>query len=282
MNMQSSPPPSQRFVEAKNPMKAFVLLVLMILLFVFLSATNVARTNLTPETQAAAVQNFAPAEPQVITIQGSTPGLAEVPDTVFVPVTGDCTDPYIVQQGDYLSRIASICGTTVGAIRLANPQIVNINLIYPGMSIRIPGGAVGQPVQPQQPLPVTGEKDPLFQWTATPVIQAPTPAVATVTPEVQMEVEPEVGAPVFRTGTEMVVRALSLPPNTPVSIAIGPVGGPYEVVAGGVTDQQGDLSMYVTVPPAPNEILPHVVVVTTTTVPAAQTISTPFYISADE
>jgi LysM repeat protein len=269
-------------VEANNPMKAFILLVLLILVIVFLSVTNVGRTNLTPETQAGVSQSFAPAEPQVITIQGSTPGLAEVPETVFVPVTGDCTDPYIVQQGDYLSRIASICGTTVGSIRLANPEITNINLIYPGMLIRIPGGV---PVQPQQPLPVTGgEKDPLFQWTATPpAVIAPTPLLlATATPEIQTDVSPEVGAPVFRAGTEMRVRALSLPPNTPVSIAIGPVGGDYAVVASGVTDAQGNLSMFVTVPDAPNEILPHVVVVTTTIEPFAQTISPPFYIISDE
>jgi LysM repeat protein len=260
-------------VEAKNPMKAVVLIVLLILLYVFLSVTNITRVNLTPNSPATVgAQSFVPIEPQVIAIQGTTPGLAEVPETVFVPVTGGCTDPYVIQQGDNLSGIASLCNTTVGAIRLANPQITNINLIYPGMLIRIPGGA---PVQPVEPLPVTGgDKGFTFEWVPTPTTAAP--LLIQPTPQIN----PETTA-VFRAGTEMTVRAINLPPNTPVSIAIGPLGGEYQVIGGGITDVNGDFAAAIIVPEAPGAaVLPHVVVISTTVPPAAQTISPPFFITS--
>jgi LysM repeat protein len=273
MSMQSSPPPSQRNVEANNPMKAFVLLVLLILLFVFLSVSGIARVNLTPDTPAVGAQSFLPVEPQVIMIQDSTPGLAVVPETVFVPVTGaaTCSDPYVVRQGDNLSQIAVLCNTTVGAIRLANPQISNINLIYPGMLVRIPGGA---PAPLPEPVPVAGgDKDPFFQWTATPddfsfqlIEPTPQPNIETTA--------------VFRAGTQMTVRAINLPPASPVSIAVGPLGGEYQIIGMGMTDELGNFVGSITVPESPQAaILPHVVVISTTSPPISQTISPPFFIS---
>ena len=45
---------------------------------------------------------------------------------------------YVVKSGDSLYSIALMFGTTVNAILLANPQITNPSLIYPGMVLRIP------------------------------------------------------------------------------------------------------------------------------------------------
>lgn len=59
---------------------------------------------------------------------------------------------YTVQWGDTLSQIAVRAGTTMQAIMLANPQIVNPNLLYAGTVILIPTG----PPQPVQPLPPSG------------------------------------------------------------------------------------------------------------------------------
>lgn len=55
------------------------------------------------------------------------------------------TKDYIVQSGDWLSKIAGNNNTTVDAIMAANPQISNPNLIYTGDVIKIPDavGATG-------------------------------------------------------------------------------------------------------------------------------------------
>ena len=52
---------------------------------------------------------------------------------------GDCGDSYTVQRGDYLRKIARLCETTIAAIERANPDIKNLNRIYPGQVIMLPG-----------------------------------------------------------------------------------------------------------------------------------------------
>jgi peptidoglycan endopeptidase LytE len=59
-----------------------------------------------------------------------------------------CGATYTVQRGDYLSKIARTCGTTVDALLSANPQITNRNIIYPGQVLKIPSGTT--------PIPVSG------------------------------------------------------------------------------------------------------------------------------
>ena len=49
------------------------------------------------------------------------------------------SNPYIVQAGDTMARIARKCGVTLTALRQANPQIININRIEIGDRINIPG-----------------------------------------------------------------------------------------------------------------------------------------------
>jgi len=56
---------------------------------------------------------------------------------------------YTIQWGDTLSQIAVRSGTTMQAIMMANPQIVNPNLVYAGTVIYIP-------VAPTQPIPPGG------------------------------------------------------------------------------------------------------------------------------
>lgn len=46
---------------------------------------------------------------------------------------------YAIQSGDYLAAIASRYGIAITALAAANPQIVNINRIYAGQSLTIPG-----------------------------------------------------------------------------------------------------------------------------------------------
>jgi LysM repeat protein len=48
-----------------------------------------------------------------------------------------------VASGDTLRKIADRCGTTVSAIRRANPGIGSGNLIYPGQVLQLPGAILG-------------------------------------------------------------------------------------------------------------------------------------------
>lgn len=50
-----------------------------------------------------------------------------------------CGDYYTVVKGDTLKAIAARCSTTVAALQLANPQITNVNKIYPGQVLVLPG-----------------------------------------------------------------------------------------------------------------------------------------------
>jgi len=58
-------------------------------------------------------------------------------------LTGQCGTSVTVASGDTLRKIADRCGTTVSAIRRANPEIGNENLIYPGQVLLLPGTILG-------------------------------------------------------------------------------------------------------------------------------------------
>ncbi|XWX03507.1 LysM domain-containing protein [Aggregatilineales bacterium SYSU G02658] len=69
---------------------------------------------------------------------------------------------YTVQRGDTLGRIAQRFGVTLSAIRAANPNIRNINLIFPGQVINIPaGGTVVQPPSGSTPAPQPTQPGPV-------------------------------------------------------------------------------------------------------------------------
>ncbi len=53
-----------------------------------------------------------------------------------------CGSNYTVIKGDTLRKIATRCGTTVFALMLANPQISNANVIYPGQVFVLPGALI--------------------------------------------------------------------------------------------------------------------------------------------
>ena len=56
---------------------------------------------------------------------------------------GQCGTGVTVVSGDTLRKIADRCGTTVSALRLANPEIGSGNLIYPGHVLQLPGAILG-------------------------------------------------------------------------------------------------------------------------------------------
>lgn len=54
-----------------------------------------------------------------------------------------CGSSVTVVRGDTLRKIADRCGTTVSALRRANPEIGNGNLIFPGQVLQLPGAILG-------------------------------------------------------------------------------------------------------------------------------------------
>ena len=62
---------------------------------------------------------------------------------------------HVVQPGEYLAKIARNYGTTVHAIMAVNPQITNMNRIYPGQIIFVPIGWTPPPVPIPVPPPTT-------------------------------------------------------------------------------------------------------------------------------
>lgn len=53
-----------------------------------------------------------------------------------------CGDRYTVIRGDTLFKIAGKCGTTVSALKRANPEIKADNIIYPNQVLLLPGAII--------------------------------------------------------------------------------------------------------------------------------------------
>ena len=58
-------------------------------------------------------------------------------------LTGQCGSSVTVVSGDTLRQIAARCGTTVSALRRANPNIGSGDLIYPNQVLNLPGAILG-------------------------------------------------------------------------------------------------------------------------------------------
>ncbi|HEX6386814.1 MAG TPA: LysM peptidoglycan-binding domain-containing protein [Anaerolineae bacterium] len=93
------------------------------------------------ETQITVPANAEPGEPWVVLV--NSPNTAESALSETFTVTGEpgtaCGDTYTVRPGDWLSRIARQCATTVEAILAVNPGITNPDIIYSGQVLQMPG-----------------------------------------------------------------------------------------------------------------------------------------------
>jgi LysM repeat protein len=85
-------------------------------------------------------------------VPGVVPTATPIPSvaTAAPPaVSTPCPNPYTVQQGDWIYKIARNCGVSPSAIIAANPGI-NPNAIKPGQLLNMPGpGATPVPGAPQ-------------------------------------------------------------------------------------------------------------------------------------
>lgn len=255
--------------------KAFTLLVMLFFIFFLLASSSLSKVNLADNgtgvsaasaqsgTFQQSVSQSTSTQPQVITIQDN-PSTSQGQN--ILPVTGSCTNPYTVQPGDSLSQIAVFCNTSVAEIRQINPEITNVNMIYPGQQLRIPG--IGDNQQPI-PAPVTGGSDGSF------LLPTATPAGAQVAPVIPSMVG---GFPVIPTGKGLQVRGLNFPPNTPVNIAVGPKNAGYNIISAAITDASGTIVSRITIPAVADSNTLYVVVVATASTPVVQAFSLPFYI----
>ncbi len=252
-------------------MRAFFILVLFFMVFLLVAVNTMAGVDLTPDTAAAAA---APAvssptsQPQDVQIQ-KNPATSQV--AVLVPVTGGCSDPYTVRSGDTLSKIAVNCSTTLAFLTQVNPQMPNVDCMYPGQQINIRNNTAQQFAPCRVAAAVRSEVVPVTA--SIPVVALPA-ACACYTGQV-----PVSGFyPMLIPGSGLQVTALNFPPNTPVDVAIGPRATGYTVIASGVTDANGTLTTRIIIPSAPNSQTAWVVVVLTTTPAPMQIVSRPFTI----
>ncbi len=93
------------------------------------------------------------------------PNLIQVGQTVHIPGSGGGKSAtggnYTVRSGDTMAGIASRHGVSLAALKAANPQIGNINLIHPGQTVHIPAGGSAQgPSKPAGPGGSTGVNGP--------------------------------------------------------------------------------------------------------------------------
>ena len=85
-----------------------------------------------------------------------------IPRNVSAGSGSICGSVYVVQPGDWLSKIADRCGVTLTALYAANPGVENQRYIYPGQSLNIPDG-VPVPVVSQPVNPINGCPNPYCQ-----------------------------------------------------------------------------------------------------------------------
>ncbi len=63
--------------------------------------------------------------------------------TASPALAASCGTSVTVVQGDTLRKIADRCGTTVSALRRANPHLGSSDLIFPGQVLQLPGAILG-------------------------------------------------------------------------------------------------------------------------------------------
>ena len=255
-------------------MKAFLLLVMVFSAIIIIASTSLANVDLTPDTAAAYVVPPTGSEVTVVegyeivaiqddTIKTYDGGTGADFGAVPVPVTGSCSNPYTIRQGDSLSSISVLCDTSMAEIRLANPEIVNANLIYAGQQIRIPNAPAGAAANQTVPVPVTSGET------------LPQEAPQVVTNPLGSQ---DYGATAIRPVTGVQVTGIDFPSNVPVYIAIGPQNTGYTIAASAVTDAEGRVVSEIIVPTAPDPNEPWVIVIATSDSPVIQAASEPFLI----
>jgi LysM repeat protein len=184
---------------------------------------------------------------------------------VFTPAAAAaCGNTYTVQRGDYLSKIAKTCGVSLDTLIKANPEIKDINKIYPGQVIRIKNDTT---------IPVTGPSytvvrgDTLFKiavryGTTVAEMMRLNPSIKDASKiYVGQVLRLPAGAPTTPTGRGVTLSATSLragaqvdvkvtgfPVNQNVDFRLGKDGAAASVIVDGTTDASGAATVRLTIP----------------------------------
>ena len=180
-----------------------------------------------------------------------------------------CGTSYVVQSGDTISEIAQNCGTTISAIARANPNISDLNLIYPGQTILLPGAVTiipntGQEVYIVQPLDSMSKIAVNFGVSLDALIQA-NPGITDpsliytgqriLIPNTTPGIPNTGGAPTIQlnqtagpAGQVIYVTGSNFPANISVNINLGQEGTTLNSVLAVDTGLDGRFSVAVTIP----------------------------------
>ncbi len=215
------------------------------------------------------------------------------------PAAAACGDTYVVQKGDYLTKIAKTCGVTYDSLVKANPEIKNPSLIYVGQVIRIKAGAS---VPTPTPAPSSGttytvvKGDTLYKiavrfGTTTQAILAANPEIKNasliyVGQVIKLPVGSTSGggatsglvtisATSAKVGAVIDVTVKGFPANAEVDFRLGKQGEAYSVVVDGKTDASGNVTGKVTIPTIAKAGEKWVVVAMTTSLAAGKSATSP-------
>lgn len=214
-------------------------------------------------------------------------GLLFGPFSVLPVSAESCGDTYTVQHGDYLAKIARTCGISLATIINANPEIRNINRVYPGQVIRL---------KVDSTIPVTGGTYTVVRGDYLSLIArrfgTTTSAILSVNPEITnpsriypgqvirlpsdayttpLPAPPPYGTggpypywpPYYyggyywqislstysaKVGAQVEVTVRGFPANAEVDFRLGKAGQSYSVVVDGKTDSSGVATGKVTIP----------------------------------
>jgi len=227
-----------------------------------------------------------------------------------VAAESTCGDTYTVVRGDYIAKIVQKCNVTVDTIRKANPEIKDLNLIYPGQVIRLKVDA-SVPAPTPTPNPTT---TPATSGTYTVVRGDYLSAIAkrfNTTVNDILKVNPEIknasliyvgqviklpsgvstpttGTPstpagmsitlstrTAKVGVQVEVKVTGFPANKDVDFRLGKEGSAYSVAVDAKTDANGAATAKVTIPNSANVNEKWVVKVITTELAKAIEITSP-------
>ncbi len=218
-----------------------------------------------------------------------------------------CGDTYTVQKGDYVAKIASKCNVTVDTIRKANPEIKDLNLIYPGQVLRL---KVDASVPTPTPTPGTPSTSGTYTVVRGDYLSLIAKRFGTTVNEI-LKVNPEIKnasliyvgqviklpsgstsnpstpAPTpsglsitlstrsAKVGAQVEVKVTGFPANKDIDFRLGKEGSAYSVAVDGKTDSNGAATVKVTIPSGANVNEKWVVKVLTTELAKVVEITSP-------
>jgi LysM repeat protein len=204
---------------------------------------------------------------------------------------GPCGEAVTVVAGDTLSAIARRCHSTVAAIVDANPEIENPDLIFPGMTVRMPA-AGGLPPDTLTHTVLAGDTlEAIAERYGTTVqaIRAANPQIAeggdlevgqmllvpTSAVNPRVDITPLSGTP----GTPITVDARGFPADLAVTVGLRRGESEVAVSRKHVTDNRGNLRTTIVLPESAMPGDPWIVAVQSTDLPRVRAESARFTVT---